>query len=178
MAAAQSITDEELRKIRAETHLTFGKEYLRAGRYEEALTAFEEAAQIDPDETRALMGRSLALTRLGRYDEALGAANDIFRLAPNNPHGYNAQAVVYQATGRLAEAQAAFEKSIAFGPNLAGNHYNFACFWAARAEAERCREHLTKALELEPRLNVIAATDVDFEQYRGEDWFLELVAFK
>jgi len=178
MADGRVITDEELRKIRAETQLTFGKEYLRAGRYEEALAAFEEAARIDHGETRALMGRSLALTRLGRYDEALAAANDIFRLAPNSPHGYNAQAVVFQSTGRLVEAQAAFEKSIAFGPNLAGNHYNFACFWAARADAERCREYLTRALELEPKLNVIAATDVDFEQYRGQDWFLDLVAFK
>ncbi|NIT37081.1 MAG: tetratricopeptide repeat protein [candidate division Zixibacteria bacterium] len=178
MADGRVITDEELRKIRAETQLTFGKEYLRAGRYEEALAAFEEATKIDAGETRALMGRSLALTRLGRYDEALAVANDIFRLAPNSPHGYNAQAVVYQATGRLVEAQAAFERSIAFGPNLAGNHYNFACFWAARADAERCREYLTRALELEPRLNVIAATDVDLEQYRSQDWFLELVAFK
>lgn len=178
MADEKRITEEELRKIRAETQLTFGKEFLRAGRYEKALAAFEEAAKIDGREARALMGRSLALTRLGRYDDALAAAEEIFGLEANSPHAYNALGVAYQAMGHMDEAQAAFEKSVTFGPKLAGNHYNFACYWAHRGDAERCRQYLAKALELEPKLNVIAATDVDLKRYRDEDWFLELVAFK
>ena len=178
MADEKRITEEELQKIRTQTQLTFGKEYLRAGHYEKALAAFGEAAKLNPAEARALMGRSLALTRLGRYDGALAAANGIFNLEANSPHAYNARGVAYQAMGRLEEAQAAFEKSVTFGPQHAGSHYNFACYWAFRGDKERCRSYLERALEIEPRLNVIAATDVDLKRYRNEDWFLDLVAFK
>jgi Flp pilus assembly protein TadD len=178
VADDKRITEEELQKIRTQTQLTFGKEYLRAGHYEKALCAFEEAAKLDPAEARALMGRSLALTRLGRYDDALAAANEIFKLEANSPHAYNAQGVAYQAMGRLDEAQAAFEKSVTFGPHDPGSHYNFACYWAFRGDTERCRRYLERALEINPKLNVIAATDVDLRRYRNEDWFLDLVAFR
>lgn len=178
MADEKRITEEELQKIRTQTQLTFGKEYLRAGHYEKALGAFEEAAKLNPAEARALMGRSLALTRLGRYDDALVAADGIFGLEANSPHGYNAQAVAYQAMGRLDEAQAAFERSVTFGPQDPGSHYNFACYWAFRGDKERCRRYLEHALEINPKLNVIAATDIDLRRYRNEDWFLDLVAFK
>jgi protein O-GlcNAc transferase len=178
MPLSTDISEEKLRHIRTQTLITFGKDFLRAGRYSNALRAFDEALEIEPGDVRALLGRSLALTRLDRYEEALAAAEDIFDREAYSPHGYNAQAVCYQAMGRTAEAEAAFRKSIHFGPEIAGNHYNFACYWASVADAERCREYLTKAIALEPGLNVLAATDVDFSPYRMEEWFLDIVAFK
>jgi Flp pilus assembly protein TadD len=171
------ISPEKLREIRVDTHVTYGKEFLRAGRYEDACTAFDKALEIDAGEIRALAGRSLALTRLGRHDEALAAAAEIFRLEPNNPYGYNAQAVAYHAMGLAAEAEQAFVKALEFGPDNAAHYYNFACFWAARDEPERCRENLAQALERDSRLNVLAATDVDMRKFREEAWFQKLVAF-
>lgn len=178
MQGKVKIEPNELHQIRVNTHLTYGKEFLRAGRYQQALETFDKALEVKPYESRAWLGRSLALTRLGRYNEAMAAANEIFDFEPDSPYGYNAQAVCYQAMGLIPEAQEAFEKSVEFGPENAGNHYNFACFWASRGEPERSREYLARALRLEPKLNVIAATDIDFKNYRTEDWFLELVSFK
>lgn len=178
VADDKRITEDELRRIRTQTQLIFGKEYLRAGHYDKALAAFDEAAKLNPGEARAFMGRSLALTRLGRFDDALAAADGIFGLEPNSPHAFNARGVAYQAMGRMDDAQAAFEKSVAFGPQDAGSHYNFACYWAFRGDKDRCRRYLERALEINPKLNVIAATDVDLKRYRSEDWFLDLVAFK
>jgi len=172
------VEPNELNRTRLNTHLTYGKEFLRAGRYRQALESFDKALELNPMEPRALMGRSLALTRLGQYDEALAAAKAIFDFETDSPYGYNAQAVCYHAMNLIPEAQGAFEKSVAFGPDNAGNHYNFACFWASCGEPERCREYLARALELEPKLNVIAATDVDFRPYRTQNWFLELVSLK
>jgi len=178
MLPPAQIIERKLRHIRTQTLITFGKDFLRAGRYSNALRAFDEALEIESGEVRALLGRSLALTRLRRYEEALTAADEIFDREADSPHGYNAQAVCYHAMDRGSEAEAAFRKSIHFGPDIAGNYYNFACYWASGGDAERCREHLTKAIELEPNLNVLAATDVDFSPYRMEDWFLDAVAFK
>jgi tetratricopeptide (TPR) repeat protein len=178
MPPPAQISEKKLRQIRTQTLVTFGKDFLRAGRYSNALRAFDEALEIDPNEIRALLGRSLALTRLRRYEEALAAAEDIFKQEQDSPHGYNAQAVCYQAMGRRNEAEAAFQKAIYFGPEIAGNYYNFACYWASIADPVRCREYLIKAIELDSNLNVLAATDVDFAPFRMEEWFLDAVAFK
>ena len=175
----EGITPQDrLKELRTQAYLDFGKEFLRSGRYKQALTAFDEAVKVDPELVRARMGRSLALTRLGRYGEALAAANEILEFDPNSPHAYNAQGVCYQAMGLNEEARASFEKSIRYGPDVHGNLYNFACFWATLRNAEQCREYLARALKLEPKLNVLAATDVDLKHYRNEPWFQELVEFK
>jgi tetratricopeptide (TPR) repeat protein len=178
MAEKKAFDEDKLRQIRAQTLITFGKDFLRSGRYRNALRAFEDAINLDPTDVRALLGRSLALTRLGNFDEALAAADVIFAHEADSPHGYNAQAVCYHAMGMEAEAEEAFRKSIMFGPDVAGNYYNFACYWASLGNAGQCREFLRRAIELDPRLNVLAATDVDFSRYRMEEWFLEIIAFK
>jgi tetratricopeptide (TPR) repeat protein len=169
---------DKLKELRTQAYLDFGKEFLRSGRYKQALTAFDEAVKVDPELIRARMGRSLALTRLGRYGEALAAAEEILELEPNSPHAYNAQGVCYQAMGLAEEAKAAFEKSIRFGPDIPGNLYNVACFWASLRDADKCREYLTRTLDLEPKMNVLAATDVDLKHFRDQPWFQKLVAFK
>jgi tetratricopeptide (TPR) repeat protein len=178
MAENRSMDEDKLRRIRAQTLITFGKDFLRSGRYRNALRAFEDAINLDPADVRALLGKSLALTRLGNFDEALAAAEVIFAQEVDSPHGYNARAVCFQAMGREADAEEAFRKAIMFGPDVAGNYYNFACYWASRGNAGQCREFLRRAIELDPRLNVLAATDVDFSRYRMEEWFLDIVAFK
>ena len=178
MAAESGFDEDKLRKIRAQTLITFGKDFLRSGRYRNALRAFEDAIELDPGDVRALLGRSLALTRLGRYNEAHQAADVIFEQEADSPHGYNAQAVCYHAKGLETEAEEAFRKSILFGPDVAGNYYNFACYWASQGNAGQCCEFLKRAIELEPRLNVLAATDVDFSRFRMEEWFLDVIAFK
>jgi tetratricopeptide (TPR) repeat protein len=178
IANENGIDDGKLRQIRAQMLVTFGKDFLRAGRYRNALRAFDDAIELDPNDYKGLLGRSLALTRLGRYDDALQTAEAMFKQEGDSPHGHNAQAVCYHAMGLTAEAEEAFRKSIRFGPDVAGNYYNFACYWASQGNADGCRENLNRAIELEPRLNVLAATDVDFARFRMEDWFLEIVAFK
>lgn len=169
---------DRIKELRTQAYLDFGKEFLRSGRYKQALTAFDEAIKTDPGLVRARMGRSLSLTRLGRFGEALAAADEILASEPDSPHAYNAQGVCYQAMGLVAEAQASFEKSIRFGPDIPVNLYNFACFWATVRNAQECRRYLERALELEPKLNVLAATDVDLRYFRNEPWFHELVKFK
>lgn len=178
MVPKREYNEETLRALRTRTHLTFGKEFLRAGKYERALEAFDEVISLDPTETRGRLGRSLALTRLGRYGDALAETAGIIRNHPRSPQAYNALAVCYQTAGLYDKSKEAFDKAVGYGWTDAGIHYNYACFWAALDDTDRCREYLDLALALDPQLNVSAATDVDFKSYRTEDWFLDLVAFK
>lgn len=152
--------------------------YFRERRDEEALRLFEEVLADDADNERALMGRCLALGRLGRAEEGLPIVEALLRDNPRHARAYNIRASLHEYRGDLERARADFERSIVLEPDGSEHHYNFACFWAARGDAEQCRKHLAEALRLDPASHVYAATDVDLERYREEEWFQDLVAFK
>jgi Flp pilus assembly protein TadD len=171
-------TEEEARRIRLYAQVTIGLNYLREGRNEEALRTFDDVLKEDAAESRAQMGRGLALARLGRFDEALAIAEAILKADPTNARAFSTRATAHEYAGRLEAARADFERAIALEPEGAMHRYNFACYWAKRDDAERCREQLAEALRLDPGSNVFAATDVDIARFRDEDWFQELVAFK
>ncbi|HUV85968.1 MAG TPA: tetratricopeptide repeat protein [bacterium] len=178
VAEKKRLTEEEARRIRADGQVTVAMNYIRERRDEEALRMFDEVLADDPGNGRAMKGRALALGRLGRSDEALETVAAMLRNDPHDARAYDARASVYEYMGRLEEARAEFERALALEPEGADQHYNFACYWAARGDAEQCRHHLAEALRLDPPSHVYAATDVDLERYREEEWFQELVAFK
>ena len=59
------------------SHLNRGRTFERAGRYSEAVAAYQEAAQLDPSDVDAQVRLGLVLRVLGRDEEA----NEAFRAA-------------------------------------------------------------------------------------------------
>jgi len=51
-------------------HISSGDEYSKVEKYEEALEAYIQALQIEPDNRDALRGKARALLKLKRYKEA------------------------------------------------------------------------------------------------------------
>src|SRR6266700_683593 len=66
-----------------------GSIYLNTKRYQEALLAFEQAIQLDPNDAVIYNGKGLALSNLNRYGEALAAYEQAIRLDPNITTPYN-----------------------------------------------------------------------------------------
>jgi tetratricopeptide (TPR) repeat protein len=97
---------------------------------------------------------------------------------PSHAIALATKGTLLQEMGRPEDARAAFEHALTVvGPEARSLiHYNFACFWATAGEAEKCREHLARALELDPGKKSVAAVDRDFKKYADEEWFLDLTA--
>jgi Tfp pilus assembly protein PilF len=169
---------ETTKRLRAETHFLRARGYHRTGRLEEALAALDEAVAADPSFTRARAARGHTLRQLGRLDEALEVITGVLAEEPENAIALATKGTLLQETGRPEEARAAFERALAVVEDEDRGlvHYNFACFWATAGEAEECRRHLARALELEPSKKSVAAVDRDFEKYAAEEWFLALTA--
>ncbi len=165
-------------RYRALTFLERGKHLFNAQRYEDALASFEQAIAADPTLTRAYTARAHAVAMMGRYKESLAACDEIIAREPDFPFGYISRGTALHFLGRDPEARAAYERAVALAPDEPLTYYNFACFLAAVGDAAACRANLARSLELDSRLNSTAAVDGDFEPYRDEDWFQELVAFK
>lgn len=165
-------------RLRAETHFLRARGYHRTGRFEEALAALDEAVAADPSFKRAHTARAHLLRQLGRLDEAMEVVDRVLSEKPVNAVALATKGILLQEVGRQEEALAAFEHAL----NVVGEedrsliHYNFACYWATAGEAEECRQHLGRALELDPTKKSVAAVDPDFVKYADEEWFLKLTA--
>jgi tetratricopeptide (TPR) repeat protein len=178
MTVSRRLSEEELRTAHINTQLAFARELSKARLYDKALDAFNRVTELAPGEVRALEGKSLAFTRLGRFGEALSTAEEIFLHEVNSPRAYHARGVCYQAMGFPREARTAFERSVYLNAEAAETRYDFARYWAARREPEKCREQLARALDLKPELAAAAGADDDFKPYRTRKWFLDLLAPK
>ena len=80
--------------------------------------------------------------------------------------------------GRSLEAEREYREAIQLAPDDYLHFYNYACFLAKERRDEEMYRNLKRALELAPNMNARAATDPDFEPYRGADRFQEMVAFR
>ncbi len=147
------------------------------GFYAEALTIFEKAISLEPDNARAHTGRSLTLAQLGDPGEGLRAAEDAVRADPRHAPAYTALAFCHHRLGREEEARAAFEQALALEPDEPRVLYNYACYWAELANEEKCRAYLARAFPVVADHTLDhARNDPDLARYVDTTWFRELLA--
>ncbi len=85
-------------------------------RYEEALTAYEQAIRLDPNDAAAHINKGNALRNLKRYKEALSAYDQAIRLNPNYAAAYYNKGVTLRSLKRNEEAVSAYEQAIRLDP--------------------------------------------------------------
>ncbi len=100
-AAAPQKTPEQL--------MDEGTTHSKAGRYMEAIAAYDQVIQLVPGHPLAYFSKGNSLTSLGRYQEAIMAYDRAIQLAPNVPDAYYAKGKALESLGRAPEAQQAYE---------------------------------------------------------------------
>ncbi len=86
-----------------------------AGKYDEAVQAYDEAIKLDPEYASAWHNKGTALYYLGRYDEAILACDKAIRLDPEDASAWNNTGYALKRLGRTTEANAAFAKALELG---------------------------------------------------------------
>ena len=123
-------------------------------RHGEALACFDEAIQMEPNESKAHNNKGVSLANLLRYDEALACFDEAIQMEPNESKAHNNKGHLLATLDRHDEALACFDEAIRLKPDDAGAHHNkgisladlhrydqaLACFDEAHSvEAGRCR---------------------------------------
>ena len=157
--------------VRKASTLTF------TGKYREGLELFDQALALDPVMPRAHSGRAVALAQLGRPADGLKSAQEAIRLAPAHAPAYTTLALCLDRMGRYDEAKSTYEFALTIRPENPQVLYNYACFWAAHGQEEKCRFFLTRAFQyLESGVVTHSKKDADLGPYVDADWFEELHA--
>lgn len=103
----------------AETWLGRGYSYVMAGRFPEALAAYQQAVAIKPDLAEAWLDLGNVLTELERLAEGLDAYGRSIELKPELAGAWLGRGNVFTKLKRHAEALAAFDEALALKPDLA-----------------------------------------------------------
>lgn len=102
---------------RADTHMRRGVILDRLSRDEEALQAFDKAAELEPGNAAAQYNRGILLDRLDRPEEALAAYDLTTRLEPDWAEVHSNRADLLSRLDRPEEALAALDRAIELEPN-------------------------------------------------------------
>jgi tetratricopeptide (TPR) repeat protein len=112
------IKDQMISPKTTEDWLEEGIALYELKRYEEALTAYEQAVRLDPNFAEPYSSKGALLCELKRYREALASCEEAIRLDPKNAQAYHKKGVVLYGLPRYEEALLAAQQAIRLDPNF------------------------------------------------------------
>ncbi len=127
-----------------------GNKLMQYGQYQEALTAYEQAFKLEPDNIMAYIGRGNALRSLGRVTEALMIYEEAIRLAPTNVAVQIGRGNALRDLGRFTEALTAYRRALGLEPDNATIHTGIGYTLSNLYRYEEALTAYEQALRLSP----------------------------
>jgi tetratricopeptide (TPR) repeat protein len=84
-----------------------GVDLFSEGKYDDAISAYEQALAADPGFVDALHGLAMAQAQKGDLAAAIESAKRIITAAPEDPMGFTTLSILYQRNDQVPEAEAA-----------------------------------------------------------------------
>jgi serine/threonine protein kinase len=141
------IIDEELPEV---IWTNKGYSLNSLGRYEEAITCFDKALEINPKFAFAWISKGYSLNSLGRYEEAINCHDKVLEKSPEFAVAWNNKGISLYCLGRNEGAITCFDKALEMNPAdvMAWNNKGLSL-----RDLDRIEEAITcfdKALEMNP----------------------------
>lgn len=89
-----------------------GAEHYRAKRYQEALAAYEEAIQLDPNDTSAYVGKGDSLRQLRLFKQSFHTYEQAHAIDLNNTSAYVGKSYALLELGEINRATLAYQKAL------------------------------------------------------------------
>lgn len=155
---------------KAAQQLELGRKYLTEQNYAEAVVAFTEAIQLDPNNIDAYMGRAEAYKALQKYEEAADDYSTVIEKTTDQPYtqalAYQGRADLYEQTEEWAKAESDYSAIL---PLLDTEGAKNAADDEARTELKKdvLKRHAAVCITME--LFEKASADYDTLEQLGED---------
>lgn len=164
------LTDEQIEEMKADAenaerrqksaaevrlNLDQGLQFFNQGEYEQALTVFNAALELDDQQPALWANVGNAHSKLNQNEQAVEAYQKAIDLAPEDPTLYQNMGGLYASMGDTEKARELYQKAVslsAYGDpkDAAVNYYNMGVTFINSGKSEEAIEALNKALEADP----------------------------
>lgn len=133
-----------------EYHASHGRVLKSLKRFREALTAYEQALEIDPNNVAVLGDAGLVLKRLGRYQEALQAIDKALLRSSEDSGLQVNRGNLLMDLGEHSQALAAYQAALAIDPNSPIAQNSFGTALAELGRLDEASAAFAGAIRLQP----------------------------
>ncbi|MDH3327710.1 MAG: tetratricopeptide repeat protein, partial [Desulfobulbaceae bacterium] len=135
---------------KARPHNNLGKQYGEAGRFQEAIHAFQTAIKNEPDYAEAHYNLGVIYLKQERYPEAMQQFSTDIQFRPTHAQAFSNIGVIYSRQGKIQEATAAYNKALNLSPNSPEALANLGILYAKQGDLDEAISLLRKAVKLKP----------------------------
>lgn len=152
-------------------HNNIGIAYDKAGKYEEAISEFNEALRLDPGYVEVYNNLGAAYHSMGLTEDAINSLKEALRLKPGYIEAHCNLGNIYSSTARFDEAFAVLEAALSLEPENAQVHISLGILFEEQEKFPEAIKEFQEAVRLDPdRINVRTRLGVLYAgQGRHED---------
>ena len=133
-----------------EAFFKLGVAYILQGRRQEAIAAFSDAIDINPEFVAAYSNMCLALAQEEKYEEAIEYGEKGVSINPSHVPLYSALTYALRSLGRLDEAIEYTRKALSLQNNDVQSLSNFGALMYESGKKDKAEEVFSKVLKLKP----------------------------
>lgn len=137
-------TDDEARAV---SWVALGDAYAELERYGEAVTAYRQALQLDPQQAEAWHNLGDVYRQQGDSPAAIDAYRQAVRLNPDYAPAWNSLGAVYGQFQRHSEAIDAYQRVIKLNPDYAWPYNNIGFIYARQGNHRQAETFYKQAIE-------------------------------
>ncbi|MDR2194944.1 MAG: tetratricopeptide repeat protein [Treponema sp.] len=128
-----------------------GAAHLSRGSYDDAITAFTVAIELNPKHSAAYYNRGVSYYAKGGYDQAIADFTDALRLNPRDADAYYKRGNAYAKKKGYERAIVDFTEAIRLNPVYAGWYYNRGLAYINIEDYTHAIADYTEAIRLDPK---------------------------
>ena len=156
-------------------HIEYASGYLDLKMFDDALHEADLALALAPHNLQSLAIKSAILWEQNRLTEAEPFMAELAAMNPRNTGLWINLAYIRRRTQSVEEAAATLQQVFTANPRDALANFNLACYRAVQNRPSEALELLRNALDLDPKLRMLAKAEEDFKSIRALPEFQKLI---
>ena len=156
-------------------HIEYASGYLDLKMFGDALREADLALALAPHNLQSLAIKSAILWEQNRLTEAEPFMAELAAMNPRNTGLWINLAYIRRRTQSVEAAAATLQQVFTANPRDALANFNLACYRAVQNRPSEALELLRNALDLDPKLRMLAKAEEDFKSIRALPEFQKLI---
>ena len=156
-------------------HIEYASGYLDLKMFDDALHEADLALALAPHNLQSLAIKSAILWEQNRLTEAEPFMAELAAMNPRNTGLWINLAYIRRRTQSVEAAAATLQQAFTANPRDALANFNLACYRAVQNRPSEALELLRNALDIDPKLRMLAKAEEDFKSIRALPEFQKLI---